>query len=174
MSQKKILTASLIIIVILISFVISFVVTNNLLNRLATVNIQDSKNQVKELQKKEKEVLIEKTNFFEGKIIGKSGTKIQVENPSHLVDYTVYEGDMNWHNAHKVSEDGKLYVTASYLLFLEGVTIKDDKGKEVEISELKEGDTIYVWTKDITYTANTISTPIMPENIEKIERKRKD
>ncbi|MCI8519707.1 MAG: hypothetical protein HFJ51_06715 [Clostridia bacterium] len=108
---------------------------------------------------------------FEGTIISIEEDNFGVENPSHLVDYSIYEGDMKWHNEHSVSKDGRLYVTAAYLLCLDNVPIKDNSGREIKHTNLKIGDTIKVFTKNMKYTEGTISNTITSDNLVLIERK---
>lgn len=112
-------------------------------------------------------------NYFEGIILEIDGSNIRVENPSHLVDYSIYEGDMKWHNEHSVNVDGKLCVTAAYVLCLDNVSIMDSNKKEIGISDLKVGDTINVFTRNLKYTVSTIFSTITSENIELIEKKSK-
>lgn len=172
--MKKIGYIVLCIITLVIAFFISFAITNRLLNTSNINHIEES-NAVDntETEETKKDVNINensKNNFFEGIIISIEGTNVGVENPSHLVDYSIYEGDMKWHDKHKIVVDGKLCVTASYLLCLDNVPIKDNNGNEINILDLKIGDTINVFTKNIRYTESTISTPITSDYIELIEK----
>jgi len=152
-------------ILIIVLFIFSFTFGNKLLNifgkrnKVENVSAQDNIKEVKQM------------NSFEGTIISIEGNNFGIENPSHLVDYSIYEGDMKWHNEHSVSKAGRLYVTAAYLFCLDNVQIKDNSGKEIKPSDLKVGDTVTVFTKDIKYTESTISKLITSDNLMLIEKK---
>lgn len=173
MKSNKILII-LCIVTTLIVFIISFIVTNNLIN-ISENNKIAEKDSIQDNNKneiiQENNMIYEKeTNFFEGIIISIERNNVVVENPSHLVDYSIYEGDMNWHNEHHVVVDGKLCVTASYLLCLDNVQIKDKSGNEISVSNLKIGDAINVFTENVRYTESTISAPITSDHIKLIEK----
>lgn len=175
--KKQTLKILIGIIAIIAFFVISFIITTQLLSIFEyneVEEIADIKNNAKKKKdevenKKEQEDNYEK-NEFEGKILDIEGKKLVVQNPAHLVDYSIYEGDMNYHNDHKVNIEGKLYVTASYILYLDNVQIKDVNKKNISISDLKAGDIIRVSTKNVTYTVDTIFTPLTSDNIKLIEK----
>ncbi len=94
-----------------------------------------------------------------------------MENPEHLVDYTIYEADKKWYDEHKVIINGKVYVKAGYQMNLENVQIKDSDGTNIKISDLKVGDVINVETKDIEYNVSTIFKTLTSDNIILIKKK---
>ena len=57
---------------------------------------------------------------------------------------------------------------------LDQVPIKDLSGNKINILDLKIGEKINVFTKNIKYTESTISTPITSDYIELIERVETD
>lgn len=186
--KKKILKIITTISIVTICFILSFIIGVQVLNifenrkieKVADVQNNDIEENIvstNEIDSIEGVIInnnnkTNKVNSFEGKIVSIEGTHITVENPSHLVDYTVYESDLEWHHAHKVIIDGKIYLTAGYVLYLDNVQIKDFDGNKINSSDLKIGDTINVTTKNVEYTINTIFTPIKSDNIKLIERKK--
>ena len=56
---------------------------------------------------------------------------------------------MDWHNGHSVVSDGKLWVTASYLMCLDNVQIKDKNGNKIGVSDLKPGDNVKIFTNNM-------------------------
>ena len=77
---------------------------------------------------------------------------------------------MKYHNEHKVIADDKLCVTASYLLCLDTVTIRDGSGNKIDVLDLKIGDILKVYTKNLKYNESIVFMPITSEYIELIEK----
>lgn len=176
--KRKILKILIIVIVIIIAFCGSFFIAikalDSFFNAEEVNNIQNNtKNEVigETIQSDEEPIDSIEANSFEGIIVEINGNEITVENPEHLVDYTIYEADKKWYDEHKVIINGKVYVKAGYLLNLNNVQIKDSNGKSIKINDLKVGDTINVETKDMEYNVSTIFKTITSENIVLIEKK---
>ena len=176
--KKKNLKILIAIIAIIAFFVVSFIIATCLLNMFEDNKIEEITDIKSNIQNKENDIDNKKRqennsekNEFEGKILDIEGRKLVVQNAAHLVDYSIYEGDMNYHNEHKVNIEGRLYVTASYTLYLDNVQIKDVNRKNINISNLKVGDIIKVFTKNVTYTVDTIFTPLTSDNIKLIEKR---
>lgn len=175
MKNKKVIFIVLGIVIIFAIFIVSFIIGSQLLNMVEedagevsskmqninenTLNTVDKKSDITKKQK----------DSFDGVILKVEGSDITVLNPSHLVDYSIYEGDMDWHNGHSVVSDGKLCVTASYLMCLDNVQIKDKNGNKIGVSDLKPGDNVKIFTKNIEYTASMTSMKVTSENIELVE-----
>lgn len=171
--NKSVLKAIVFIIGAILLFIFSFIVGTTVLNKSEEskqeeVNIE---NNISNESEEENNIKKEEKNFFDGKVLEIRGNELIVENPSHLVDYSIYESDTRWHYNHQVIIDGKLYLTAGYLLNIDNIEIKDSSGNRMDNSKLKVGDDIKVFTRDIEYTINTIFTTLTSENIVLIEKK---
>ncbi|MCI9365378.1 MAG: hypothetical protein HFJ54_01865 [Clostridia bacterium] len=171
--KRKVLKILIIIIAIIATFFSSFFIAIKLLD--VTGNEKESMQNVTE-NKAIEEIEEEPTNnieanSFEGIIAEVNVNEIAVENPEHLVDYTIYEADKKWYDEHKVIINGKVYVKAGYQMNLENVQIKDSDGTNIKISDLKVGDIINVETKDIEYNVSTIFKTLTSDNIILIKKK---
>lgn len=172
MKNKKALFIILNIIIVIIVFIVSFIVGIQLLNIFENTRDEKMTNDKQEVENIQSSISAPKqVNSFDGIIISMEGRNIGVENPSHLVDYSIYESDIKWHNEHQVVVNDKLCVTASYLLCLDNVDIKDRNGNKISVLDLKVGDNITVFTQDIKYNVSTIFKPITSEHIKLIEKK---
>lgn len=171
--KRKVLKILIIIIAIIATFFSSFFIAIKLLD--VTGNEKESMQNVTEnkaIEEIEEESINNiEANSFEWIIAEINGNEIAVENPEHLVDYTIYEADKKWYDEHKVIINGKVYVKAGYQMNLENVQIKDSDGTNIKISDLKVGDVINVETKDIEYNVSTIFKTLTSDNIILIKKK---
>ena len=175
--ERKILKILIIVIVIIAVFFSTFFIAIKLLD---VTDNKEENNIQNRIENKVIENIVEdeegpitniEANSFEGIIADINGNEITVENPEHLVDYTIYEADKKWYNEHQVIINGKVYVKAGYLMNLKNVPIKDSDGKNIQISDLKVGDTINAKTKDMDYNVSTIFKTLTSENIVLVEKK---
>lgn len=179
-------------IAIIICFIVFFIIKLKISNvsestiEETTEVIEEKENSPKDDAKTREESLMEdiptnsdieatKRNAFEGTIveIDIASNQMIVENPTHIVHHEVFHADRAWRDNHKVIIDGKTWVKAGYLLCLDDVPIKDYKGNEIEIRDLKVGDTIYVKTINIEYVTKIIFETWTSDNIISIQRKSK-
>ena len=170
MRNRKVILVILSIIILLIIFIASYIISSQRLNKFQDNIIEVNKDIQDNIKNGKKQEKNNQEKFFQGKILSIEGRNIIVENPSHLVDYSIYEGDMKYHNEHKVIADDKLCVTASYLLCLDTVTIRDGSGNKIDVLDLKIGDILKVYTKNLKYNESIVFMPITSEYIELIEK----